>query len=142
MNQHKMPSRAVPFNVPVAKPSFDKDEERLVCETLRSGWVTQGPRVAEFEQKFAAYVVANEAVAVNSCTNGLTLALHSLGVGVGDEVIVPSWSFIATANSIVHSGATPVFVDIDPENYNMVLVFHPANITPEAEFALDQYLLA
>ncbi|HKQ48199.1 MAG TPA: DegT/DnrJ/EryC1/StrS family aminotransferase [Phycisphaerae bacterium] len=106
-------------NIPVAKPSFDDAEERLVIESLRSGWVTQGPRVAEFERLVAEFVGAKEAVAVTSATTALFLALRVLDIGPGDEVIVPSLSFIATANSVVHAGATPVFVDVDPKTYNI-----------------------
>jgi dTDP-4-amino-4,6-dideoxygalactose transaminase len=105
--------------VPVAKPSFGEDEERALLEVLRSGWVTQGPRVAEFERHFAAAVGAEEAVAVSSCTAGLFLTLHALGVGPGDEVVVPSLSFIASANAVVHTGAKAVFADIDPRTYNL-----------------------
>ncbi len=105
--------------IPVAKPSFDEAEEEAVRDVLRSGWVTQGPRVVEFEQRFAAVVGAAEAVAVTSATTALFLSLHALGIGPGDEVIVPSLSFIASANAIVHCGATPVFVDVDPRTYNL-----------------------
>lgn len=105
--------------IPVAKPSFDEEEERMVCEVLRSGWVTQGPRVEEFERLLAATVGATEAVAVSSGTTALFLSLHALGIGPGAEVIVPSLSFIASANAIVHAGATPVFVDVDPRTYNI-----------------------
>ena len=73
--------------IPVAKPSFGAEEERALVETLRSGWVTQGPRVAEFEARFAELVGVPEAVAVSSCTAGLFLTLHSLGIGAGDEVM-------------------------------------------------------
>jgi len=105
--------------VPVARPSFGAAEERAVVDVLRSGWVSQGPRVAEFEQGFANYVGAREAVAVSSCTTALHLALISAGVGPGDEVLCPSLSFVATANAIVYAGATPVFVDIDPVTFNI-----------------------
>jgi dTDP-4-amino-4,6-dideoxygalactose transaminase len=105
--------------IPVALPSFDEEEERAVRDVLRSGWVTQGPRVAEFERRFAAVVGAAEAVAVSSGTTALFLALHALGIRPGDEVIVPSLSFIASANAIVHCGATPVFADVDPRTYNL-----------------------
>jgi perosamine synthetase len=105
--------------IPVARPYVGREEEEAVTAALRSGWFTQGPRVAEFERAFAAYVGAEHAVAVSSCTTALHLALLSLGVRAGDEVICPSFSFIATANCIVHAGGTPVFVDIDPETYNL-----------------------
>jgi perosamine synthetase len=105
--------------IPVARPSFGAAEERALIEVLRSGWVSQGSRVAEFERRFADYVGAKEAVAVSSCTTALHLALISAGVRPGDEVLCPSLSFIATANAIAYCGAKPVFVDIDPFTYNI-----------------------
>src|SRR5580700_5623209 len=105
--------------IPVARPSIGVDEEKAVLEVLRSGWLAQGARVAEFEKRFAEYVGASQAVAVSSCTTALHLALVVAGVQPGDEVLCPSLSFIATANSIVYAGATPVFVDIDSSTYNI-----------------------
>jgi dTDP-4-amino-4,6-dideoxygalactose transaminase len=105
--------------VALARPSFDGRELELVAEVLRSGWVTQGPKVAEFERAFAAWVGAREAVAVSNATAALFLVLHAQAVGPGDEVLVPSLSFIATANSVVHAGATPVFVDVEPRTCNV-----------------------
>ena len=107
------------INVPIARPSFGQLEEEAVIAVLRSGWVSQGPRVAEFERQFAEYVGAGHAVAVSSCTTALHLALVAAGVKSGDEVICPSLSFIATANAIVYAGATPVFADIDRSTYNL-----------------------
>lgn len=106
-------------NVPITRPCFDADEEQLLVETLRSGWVTQGPRVEEFEHDFAAAAGSPHAVAVSSCTAALFLALHAKGIRRGDEVIVPALTFIASVNSVVHVGATPVFVDVDPTTYNL-----------------------
>ena len=117
-----MSDRAEPSpqrQVAIARPSFGSEEEKLLLETLRSGWVTQGPRVHEFERRFAERVGAREAVAVTSCTTGLFLSLHALDIGPGDEVIVPALTFIASANSVVHCGAAPVFVDVDPRTYNL-----------------------
>lgn len=105
--------------IPVARPAFGAAEERAVLEVLRSGWVSQGQRVAEFERRFAEYVGAREAVAVSSCTTALHLALVAAGVQQGDEVLCPSLSFVATANAIVYAGAKPVFVDIDPFTFNI-----------------------
>ena len=105
--------------IPVTRPSFGSLEEDAVVETLRSGWVAQGPRVAQFEAKFAEYAGAADAVAVSSCTTALHLGLLAAGVERGDEVICPSLSFIATANAITYLGATPVFVDVDERTYNM-----------------------
>jgi len=106
-------------SVPLARPSFDQSEIELVAEVLRSGWVTQGPKVVEFERAFAAWVGAREAVAVSNATAALFLSLHAQGIGPGAEVLVPSLSFIATANCVVHAGATPVFVDVEPRNFNI-----------------------
>ena len=105
--------------IPVSRPYFGVEEETAIVAALRSGWVTQGPRVAEFERAFAALLGQPEAIAVSSCTAGLHLALHALDVGRGDEVIVPSLSFIATANAVAHAGATPVFADVDLATYNL-----------------------
>ncbi len=105
--------------IPVAKPYLTEDEERAAAAAIRSGWVVQGPRVMEFEKSVADCVGAKYALATSNCTTALHLALLALGIGPGDEVLVPSYSFIATANSVIHAGATPVFVEIDPRTYNM-----------------------
>lgn len=107
------------LNIPITKPYLDEREQELVAEVIASGWVTQGPRVEEFERCFAAYVGAPHAVAVTSCTTALHLALLVLDIGAGDEVIVPSMTFIATANTILQARATPIFVEIDPRTYNV-----------------------
>lgn len=107
------------IKIPITKPYFTKEEEDEVIETLRSGWVVQGPKVEEFEKKIAAYVGVKYAVATSSCTTALHLALLLLGVGPGDEVIVPSFTFIATANSVIYTGAKPVFADVAKDTYNL-----------------------
>jgi dTDP-4-amino-4,6-dideoxygalactose transaminase len=104
--------------IPVAKPYLTKDEAKAASDVILSGWVTQGPKVEEFEQKFAEYVGTKYAVAVSSCTTALHLAMIVAGVKSGDEVICPSLSFIATANAIVYAGAKPVFAEVD-ETYNI-----------------------
>jgi dTDP-4-amino-4,6-dideoxygalactose transaminase len=122
--------------IPVSRPSFGTTEEAAVIEVLRSGWVTQGPRVAEFERKFAEYAGAEHAVAVSSCTTALHLALMAAGIKPGDEVLCPSLSFIATANAIVHAGGVPVFVDIDESTYNMDPNCIEGAITPRTKAIL------
>jgi dTDP-4-amino-4,6-dideoxygalactose transaminase len=105
--------------IPVMRPWLGDDEAKAVADVVNSGWVAQGPRVAEFESRFAAYVGGAHGVAVSSCTTALHLCLHLLGIGPGDEVVVPSLSFIATSNCAVYVGATPVFADVEPEDGNV-----------------------
>ncbi|WP_330277522.1 DegT/DnrJ/EryC1/StrS family aminotransferase [Lentzea sp. NBC_00516] len=101
------------------RPLLGEEEALAAAEAVRSGWVAQGPRVREFEEAFAASVGAQHGVAVSSCTTGLHLAVHVLGIGPGDEVVVPSLSFIATANAVRYTGATPVFADVEVETGNL-----------------------
>ncbi|MBI3397184.1 DegT/DnrJ/EryC1/StrS family aminotransferase [Candidatus Woesebacteria bacterium] len=105
--------------IPLTRPLFGREELKAVGNVLDSGWVTQGPRVNEFEDAVCAYTGAKYGVATTSATTSLFLSLYLLGIGPGDEVIVPSFSFIATANVVVHVGAKPVFIDIDPNTYNL-----------------------
>jgi dTDP-4-amino-4,6-dideoxygalactose transaminase len=107
------------MNIPVAKPYLSKEEAQSAYDTILTNWVTQGPRVREFEERFAAYTGAAHAVALSNCTTALHLAMIVSGIGPGDEVICPSMSYIATANSIVYAGATPVFAEVDPTTYNL-----------------------
>ena len=124
------------MKVPLAKPELGDPEIALLSETIRSGWITQGPRVAEFEREFAAHVEARHAVAVSSCTTALHLGLRLLDVGASDEVITTPHSFIASANAIRYCGARPVFVDIDPRTLNTAPERIPAAITPHTKAIL------
>ena len=103
----------------IAQPSFGEEEWRALREPLMSGWVTQGPKVAAFEQAFAERHGVERGLATTSCTTGLHLILAALGIGPGDEVIVPSFTWVATANAVVYCGATPVIADIDRTTYNI-----------------------
>jgi dTDP-4-amino-4,6-dideoxygalactose transaminase len=107
-----------PPTIPAAKPIIGDEERAAVDRVMRSGMIAQGPEVKAFEEEFAAALVGGrECVAVNSGTSGLHLGLLAAGIGAGDEVIVPSFTFAATANSVALTGATPVFADIEPDSF-------------------------
>lgn len=105
--------------LPFALPLIEEDEIREVVDSLKSGWITTGPKTKEFEEKFREALGCRYAIAVNSCTAALHLSLIAAGVGEGDEVITTPFTFCATANVIVHAGATPVFADIAPDVFNI-----------------------
>jgi perosamine synthetase len=127
------PASVAPMSIPLTRPVLGDAEERAVLEVLRSGWLVQGPKVAEFERMTAALVGAHHAVATSNCTTALHLALVLHGIGAGDEVIVPSFTFIATANAVTYTGATPVFADIDPLTYNLDPDAVDTAITPKTK---------
>lgn len=105
--------------IPVMRPWMGEEEANAAADAVRSGWVAQGPRVAAFERAFAGHVGVPAAVAVSSCTTALHLALINAGVGPGDEVVVPSLSFVATANAVRYVGARPVFADVELATGNL-----------------------
>lgn len=107
------------MNIPITKPFFDSAELQAVKEALESGWVAQGPKTHSFEIKFARFTNTYAAIATTSCTTALHLALVAEGIGAGQDVIVPSFTFIATANAVEYTHATPVFCDIDINTFNI-----------------------
>src|SRR4051812_14444773 len=113
-----------------APPAIGDEEVAEVVATLQSGWLSTGPRVARFERAFAAYVGASHSVAVNSGTAALHLSLLAARIGEGDEVVTTPMTFCATANVIVHAGATPRFADIDPTTWNLCPHAAAAAVTP------------
>jgi dTDP-4-amino-4,6-dideoxygalactose transaminase len=124
----------------ISVPSTGDEEWQAVREPLMSGWVTQGPKVAEFEKAFAERHHVTHAIAVTSCTTGLHLMLAAAGLGPGDEVIVPAFTWVATANVVIYTGATPVFVDVDPITYNIDLVDLTRRITPRTKAVVAVHL--
>jgi dTDP-4-amino-4,6-dideoxygalactose transaminase len=105
--------------IPITKPFFGEEERRAVQEPLESGWVVQGPYVERFERAVAGFTGAPHAIATSSCTTALHVVAAALGLGPGDEVIVPAFTWISTANVVEYQGARPVFVDVDLETYNL-----------------------
>lgn len=119
--------------LPYARHVIDEDDIQAVADALRSDWITSGPKVGEFEALIAHYVGAPHAIAVNSCTAALHLSLVALGIGPGDEVILPAETFVASANAILYAGATPVFADIDPRTWNLDPQAVTLKITPQTK---------
>jgi dTDP-4-amino-4,6-dideoxygalactose transaminase len=122
--------------IPVARPWLDEQEAEAARRAILSGWVTQGPEVAAFEQEFAALAGAPHACAVSSCTTALHVALAACGVSAGDEVVTVSHSFIATANVVRYCGATPVFVDVEHDGFNIDPALVDAAIGPRTKALL------
>ncbi|MCK9151516.1 DegT/DnrJ/EryC1/StrS family aminotransferase [Methanobacterium alcaliphilum] len=126
--------------IPIANPIIEDEEIQEVVEVLKSGFIAQGPKVAEFEEKFAEYVGTKYAVATSSGTTALHIALLAAGVGEGDEVITTPFSFAATGNAALYVNAKPVFVDIDPDTYNLDPSLIEAAITPKTRAIMPVHL--
>src|ERR1035441_8402883 len=120
-------------HVPLLRPLVGEEEVRAAGEAIRSGWLSQGPRVAEFENTIANYVGAKYGVATNACTASLHLSLRLSGIGPGDQVVLPSFTCMATANAIHHAGAEPVFADIDRRTFNLDPESTEHAITPQTK---------
>jgi perosamine synthetase len=126
--------------VPIAKPSTGEEEWLALREPLASGWLTQGPKVAAFERAFAARHQVTHALATTSCTTALHLALTALDVGPGDEVIVPSLTWVATANAVLYCGATPILCDVDRCTFNIDPASAAAKLTPRTKAVIPVHL--
>lgn len=126
--------------IPIAIPSLTDEEWNAVKEPLLSGWMTQGPKVSEFEKNFAVMHGIEHALAVTSCTTGLHLALAAMGIGVGDEVIVPAFTWVATANVVLYCGATPIFCDVDTETFNIKVEDIVSKITSRTKAIIPVHL--
>ena len=107
------------MNIPIAKTNLTEAEINSVLEPLQSGWLVQGPKVKEFEDKWSAFTSSAQSIAVTSCTSGLHLSLAASGFGPGDEAIVPAFTWISTANVVEHLGGKVVFCDIDLRTFNI-----------------------
>ncbi|ATN85406.1 DegT/DnrJ/EryC1/StrS family aminotransferase [Coxiella burnetii] len=126
--------------IPIAIPSIGDEEWQALKVPLDSGWLTQGPKVAEFERLFAVRHQAQKALATTSCTTALHLALAAMGVGPGDEVIVPAFTWIATANAVLYCGATPVFADVDRDTFNINVEDISRKITDKTKAIIPVHL--
>lgn len=128
------------IRVPLCRPFIGEEEIEAVAEVLRSGWLSSGPKVEEFERMFAEYVGAQHAIATSSCTASLHLSLVALGIGEGDEVITSPFTYTATAEAIISSGAAPVFADIDPETLNILPEEIERKVTPKTKAIMPVHI--
>ena len=128
------------MKIPIARTNLTKDEISSVLEPLESGWLVQGPKVEEFENKWSKFTGAKYSIAVTSCTSALHLSLVALGIGQEDEVIVPTFTWISTANVVEHIKAKVVFCDIDLENFNIDVNKIEAKITNKTKAIIPVHL--
>lgn len=130
--------------IPITKPYTGDEEVQQAAEVIRSGWLTQGPKTAAFEKAVADYLGAKHVIAVSSCTTALHLAVLLANLKAGDEVIVPSYTFVATANALLYAGVVPVFAEIDARTYNIDATKLASYLTPKTKAVLvvDQFGLS
>lgn len=127
-------------NIPISLPSMGQEEWEALKDPIFSGWITQGPKVKEMEELFASRHKVKHALAVSNCTTALHLALVALGIGEGDEVLVPAFTWVSTANAVMYCKATPVFVDIDPITFNIDIDSIAAKITDRTKAIIPVHL--
>lgn len=127
-------------NIQISLPSTGEDEWQATREPLMTGWLTHGPKVAAFEKAFTEMHTVKHGLATTSCTTALHLALAALGVGPGDEVIVPSFTWVATANVVIYCGATPVLADVDPFTFNLDVKDALSRVTPRTKAVIPVHL--
>jgi len=128
------------MKIPITKPFIGEEERKAILEPLETGWIVQGPKVAEFEKRFSEFTEVKYAIATTSCTTALHLSLVALGIGPGDEVILPSFTFVATANAIEYSGAKPVFCDINLRTFNIDTNEIESKITQKTKAVIPVHL--
>ncbi|MCC6338262.1 MAG: DegT/DnrJ/EryC1/StrS family aminotransferase [Myxococcales bacterium] len=128
------------MKVPITKAVFEAEDFALIQKPLETGWVVQGPWVKQFEEKFAEFTKAAHAVAVSSCTTGLHVALEALGIGPGDEVVVPAFTWVATANVVEYVGARPVFCDVELQTFNLDVAELERKVTPRTRAIIPVHL--
>jgi dTDP-4-amino-4,6-dideoxygalactose transaminase len=127
-------------NIPISIPSMGAEEWEALRAPIESGWITQGPKVKEFETLFAERHQVKHALAVSNCTTALHLALLGCGVGKGDEVLVPAFTWVSTANAVMYCGAIPIFVDVDPHTFNINLEEISKKITSKTKAIIPVHL--
>lgn len=127
-------------NIQISLPSTGEEEWQSTREPFMSGWLTQGPKVSAFEKAFAERHGVKHALATTSCTTGLHLILAAMGIGPGDEVLVPAFTWVATANVVLYCGATPVFVDVDPITYNIDIADIGRKLSPKSKAIIIVHL--
>ena len=137
---HKNKKKHSKKNVPFFKPQLLEEDKKAVMNSLNSSMLTNGPVMDEFEKKFAKFTKSKYAIAVSNATSALHLSLMSLGIGRGDEVIIPDLTFIATANAVLMTGATPVLVDVEPKNFQISIDSIQKSVTKKTKAILPVHL--
>ncbi len=138
--EHEHSARPAEF-IPIYEPTLGAEEEAYLLDTIRSGWISSNGRyIREFEERFAAFCGVAHGVSVSNGTTALHLILHALGIGRGDEVIVPALTFVASANTVAYTGATPLFADVDPETWTIDPAAVAALITPRTKAIMPVHI--